>query len=123
MRTEESTGRGRVSKSDRDRFAASDALRAIEKYSGIVPAELTEIRRQNPALGKTVGEKSWIMEYRAAVAEAQAGDLHPGPSENIEFHRKLDLAWGTKRTKTSHAPRRAERLFHNRANNRSASAS
>jgi conjugative relaxase-like TrwC/TraI family protein len=54
---------------------ASDALRAIEKYSGIVPAELTEIRRQNPALGKTVGEKSWIKEYRAAVAEAQAGDL------------------------------------------------
>ncbi|HEY3856741.1 MAG TPA: AAA family ATPase, partial [Verrucomicrobiae bacterium] len=54
---------------------ASDALRAIEKYSGIVPAELTEIRRQNPALGKTVGERSWIKEYRAAVAEAQAGEL------------------------------------------------
>jgi len=54
---------------------ASDALRAIEKYSGIVPAELTEIRRQNPALGKTVGERSWIKEYRAAVAEAQTGDL------------------------------------------------
>jgi hypothetical protein len=54
---------------------ASDALRAIEKYSGLVPAELTEIRRQNPALGKTVGEQSWIKEYRAAVAEAQAGDL------------------------------------------------
>lgn len=54
---------------------ASDALRAIEKYSGIVPAELTEIRRQNPALGNTIGEQSWIKEYRAAVAEAQAGDL------------------------------------------------
>jgi conjugative relaxase-like TrwC/TraI family protein len=54
---------------------ASDALRAIEKYSGIVPAQLTEIRRQNPALGKTAGEKSWIKEYRAAVADAQTGDL------------------------------------------------
>jgi DNA replication protein DnaC len=54
---------------------ASDALRAIEKYSGIVPAELKEIRRQNPALGKTAGQQSWIKEYRAAVAEAQAGNL------------------------------------------------
>ncbi len=54
---------------------ASDALRAIEKYSGIVPAELTKILRQNPSLGKTLGEKSWIKEYRTAVQEAQAGDL------------------------------------------------
>ena len=54
---------------------ASDALRAIEKYSGIVPAELSEIQRQNPALGKSAGQQSWIQEYRKAVAEAQAGDM------------------------------------------------
>jgi len=54
---------------------ASDALRAIEKYSGIVPAELKEIRRQNPALGTTAGQQSWIKEYRTAIAEAQAGEL------------------------------------------------
>ena len=41
----------------------------------VVPAELTEIRRQNPALGKTAGERSLIKEYRVAVAEAQTGDL------------------------------------------------
>lgn len=54
---------------------ASDALRAIEKYSGIVPAELTEIRRQNPKLGKSAAEQSWIQEYKQAVAEAQDGKI------------------------------------------------
>jgi predicted ribonuclease YlaK len=33
---------------------ATDALRAIEKHSGIAPIELTNIRRQNPALAKSI---------------------------------------------------------------------
>jgi conjugative relaxase-like TrwC/TraI family protein len=52
---------------------ASDALRAIEKYSGLEPARLTRIRRQNPKLGKTKPERKRIKQYRAAVRKAQAG--------------------------------------------------
>ena len=52
---------------------ASDALWAIEKYSGLKPAELNEIRRQDPAQGKTLVEKQQIEEYRQAVREASVG--------------------------------------------------
>ncbi|MEO6751366.1 MAG: MobF family relaxase, partial [Chthoniobacteraceae bacterium] len=52
---------------------ASDALRAIEKYSGLKAAELTTIRRQDPARAKTEGERSFIEQYRKAVQEASAG--------------------------------------------------
>ena len=52
---------------------ASDALRAIEKYSGLEPIELTHIRRQNPALAESVEEQERIKEYREAVAEARDG--------------------------------------------------
>jgi conjugative relaxase-like TrwC/TraI family protein len=54
---------------------ASDALRAIEKYSGLRPAVLTEIRRQDPALGKTNTERRFILEYKRAVDEARQGKL------------------------------------------------
>jgi conjugative relaxase-like TrwC/TraI family protein len=54
---------------------ASDALRAIEKHSGLAPVELTNIRRQNPALAKTLEERERIKEYRQAVAEARDGKL------------------------------------------------
>jgi ATP-dependent exoDNAse (exonuclease V) alpha subunit len=54
---------------------ASDALRAIEKHSGIEPIELTNIRRQNPALAKSFAERRRITEYRQAVAEARDGCL------------------------------------------------
>ena len=54
---------------------ASDALRAIEKHSGIEPVELTNIRRQNPALAKSFAERRRIVEYRQAVAEARDGYL------------------------------------------------
>jgi ATP-dependent exoDNAse (exonuclease V) alpha subunit len=54
---------------------ATDALRAIEKYSGIEPIELTNIRRQNPALAKTKAERQQIAEYRQAVADARDGHL------------------------------------------------
>lgn len=52
---------------------ASDALRAIEKYSGLAAAELTTIRRQNPDLAKTNDERKLIEEYRHAVDEAGNG--------------------------------------------------
>jgi conjugative relaxase-like TrwC/TraI family protein len=52
---------------------ASDALRAIERYSGLQAAELTNIRRQNPALAKTQKERHWLEQYKLAVDEAQRG--------------------------------------------------
>ena len=52
---------------------ATDALRAIEKHSGVQPVELTNIRRQNPALAKSIEERRRIREYRQAVTEARDG--------------------------------------------------
>ena len=52
---------------------AGDALRAIEKHSGLRPVELTNIRRQNPALAKSIEERQHIKEYRQAVEEARDG--------------------------------------------------
>jgi conjugative relaxase-like TrwC/TraI family protein len=52
---------------------ASDALRAIEQYSGLGYAELTNIRRQNPAKAKTKAERQWLEQYKLAVNEAQQG--------------------------------------------------
>jgi len=54
---------------------ASDALRAIEKYSGLGYAELTNIRRQNPAAAKNQAERHWLKQYRLAVDEARRGKL------------------------------------------------
>ena len=54
---------------------ASDALRAIEKYSGLRPAELHEIRRQDPRRANNRSEREFIEEYRRAVKEAAAGDI------------------------------------------------
>lgn len=54
---------------------ASDALRAIERYSGLRPAELNEIRRQDPERARDEGERARIREYRAAVKEASEGSL------------------------------------------------
>ena len=54
---------------------ATDALRAMERYSGLHPVELTNIRRQNPALAKSIAERERIKEYRQAVAEARDGKL------------------------------------------------
>jgi ATP-dependent exoDNAse (exonuclease V) alpha subunit len=51
---------------------ASDALRAIEMYSGLGCAELTSIRRQNPDAAKTEAERQWLEQ---AVTEAQQGKL------------------------------------------------
>jgi conjugative relaxase-like TrwC/TraI family protein len=54
---------------------ASDALRAIEQYSGLGCAELTNIRRQNPRAAKTRAARHWLEQYRLAVKEAQQGKL------------------------------------------------
>jgi conjugative relaxase-like TrwC/TraI family protein len=54
---------------------ATDALRAIEKYSGIESAELTNIRRQNPDSAKTPAERQWLEQYKLAVNEAREGKL------------------------------------------------
>jgi len=54
---------------------ATDALRAIEKYSGLAPVELSTIRRQNPDLGQSIEERKRIKEYRQVVAAAQNGKL------------------------------------------------
>jgi conjugative relaxase-like TrwC/TraI family protein len=62
---------------------ASDALRAIEKYSGLRPAELKEIRRQDPARARTKAEQAQIIQYRQAVKEASEGKL-------VDSFRRLD---------------------------------
>jgi conjugative relaxase-like TrwC/TraI family protein len=62
---------------------ATDALRAIEKHSGLPAIELTNIRRQNPTLAKSIEERQWIREYRQAVAEASEGKL-------LESFNRLD---------------------------------
>ena len=54
---------------------ASDALRAIERYSGLRAAELGEIRRQDPKRAATVLERKRILEYRQSVEAAAQGDL------------------------------------------------
>ena len=54
---------------------ASDALLAIERYSGVRPVELQTIRRQDPARGQTVDERDRIKQYRRAVKLAADGKL------------------------------------------------
>lgn len=54
---------------------ASDALRAIERYSGVQAAEVSDIRRQNEQRGRTMAERKRIKIYREAVKAAAAGDL------------------------------------------------
>ncbi len=64
---------------------AGDALRAIEKHSGVRPVKLTNIRRQNPALAKSIEERQHIKEYRQAVEEARDGKF----TESFERLDKL----------------------------------
>jgi DNA topoisomerase IB len=54
---------------------ASDALRAIERYSGLRAAEISEIRRQDARRGRTMAERKRIKTYRESVEAAAAGDL------------------------------------------------
>ncbi len=54
---------------------ASDALRAIERYSGLRPAELNMIRRQDPKRANEEHERQNIRTYRTAVNAAAEGDV------------------------------------------------
>ena len=47
--------------------AASDALRAIEKHAGLKPAVIQTIRRQDPKLGESTQQRTFIRAYRKAV--------------------------------------------------------
>jgi conjugative relaxase-like TrwC/TraI family protein len=62
---------------------ASDALLAIERYSGIAPVELHTIRRQDPALARNHSERARIKQYRKAVEAAADGKL-------VESFKRLD---------------------------------
>jgi conjugative relaxase-like TrwC/TraI family protein len=62
---------------------ASDALLAIERYSGINPVELHTIRRQDPALARNQSERVRIKQYRKAVEAAADGKL-------VESFKRLD---------------------------------
>jgi len=53
--------------------AASDALRAIEKHSGLKPAVIRAIRRQDPERATTWRERVFIRSYRRAVRDAADG--------------------------------------------------
>jgi conjugative relaxase-like TrwC/TraI family protein len=54
---------------------ASDALRAIERYSGLRAAELNAIRRQDPQRAATQRERARIAAYREAVKAAAEGNV------------------------------------------------
>ncbi len=53
---------------------ASDALRAIERYAGLRPAELKQIRRQDPARAATEEKRRQVRAYREAVEAAADGE-------------------------------------------------
>jgi conjugative relaxase-like TrwC/TraI family protein len=54
---------------------ASDALRAIEEFSGLKAAVLREIRRQDPARAKSTAERTFVTAYRRAVKAAASGRI------------------------------------------------
>jgi ATP-dependent exoDNAse (exonuclease V) alpha subunit len=64
---------------------ASDALRAIERYANLHPAELSEVRRQDPARGADAHERMQISRYRGAVQMAAIGQL----SESFDILDRL----------------------------------
>ncbi|MGJ8660945.1 MAG: AAA family ATPase, partial [Bacteroidota bacterium] len=55
---------------------ASDAMRAIEKHTGIFPVSLNTIRRQDPEKADSAAERAFILEYRKAVKSASEGVTH-----------------------------------------------
>ena len=54
---------------------ASDALRAIEEFSGLKAAVLREIRRQDPVRAKSASERAFVAAYRRAVKAAASGQI------------------------------------------------
>jgi conjugative relaxase-like TrwC/TraI family protein len=81
---------------------ASDALRAIEKHAGLKPAVIAKIRRQDPALGESARERTFIRSYRSAVKAAATGDI-------VGSFDRLDLL-GCIRTRAEDDDERREQL-------------
>lgn len=54
---------------------ASDALRALEAYGRLRPAEIHAIHRQDPDRGRSAGERRFIRSYRAVVKAAASGRI------------------------------------------------
>jgi conjugative relaxase-like TrwC/TraI family protein len=82
---------------------ASDALRAIECYSGLRAAELNEIRRQDPALGVGEEERQRIQHYRDAVKAASGGDLELSFAHLEEIDAIIECGPDEQRQKLSDA--------------------
>jgi conjugative relaxase-like TrwC/TraI family protein len=73
---------------------ASDALLAIERYSGVRPVELHNIRRQDPARGQTVDEREQIKQYRQAVKLAADGKFAESFSQLDKFGAVISCGAG-----------------------------
>jgi conjugative relaxase-like TrwC/TraI family protein len=82
---------------------ASDALRAIERYSGLRGAELTEIRRQDPARGVGEEERRRIQRYREAVKAASVGDMEMSFAHLEEIGAIIECGPDEQRQKLSDA--------------------
>ncbi len=82
---------------------ASDALRAIERYSGVLAAELDQIRRQDPARGKDERERERIAGYRAAVEAAAGGDLEASLHRLEELGAVIECSAGEQSERLSEA--------------------
>lgn len=78
---------------------ASDALRAIERYSGLRAAELNQIRRQEPKRGRTAAERRRIREYREAVKAAAVGELGRSFEKLEELGAVAECGFGEQNTK------------------------
>ena len=78
---------------------ASDALRSIERYADIRPAELASIRRQDPARGKTASEKASIAAYRKAVKAAAEGEFSASFQALVAMGAILECSPGEQRAK------------------------
>lgn len=66
---------------------ASDALLAIERYSGTTPAVIGSIRRQDPGRAASAAERRRISAYKAAVKAASEGRIADS------FERLDRLGW------------------------------
>ncbi len=82
---------------------ASDALRAIERYSGLRAAELKEIRRQDPRGGKDEDERDRIAKYREAVQAAADGDSRRSLERLEELGTVIECGAGEQAARLSEA--------------------
>jgi conjugative relaxase-like TrwC/TraI family protein len=82
---------------------ASDALRAIERYSGLQAAELGEIRRQDPKRAATLLERKRILGYRQSVEAAAQGDLDTSFRRLEKLGAVVECGLGNQREKLAEA--------------------